>query len=252
MAYREQIPHAALRPFVDRLWVRTAASAPEPPLLILPDGCIDLLLDLRGGKASAVGTMTRARAFVPRGPTSIAAVRFRPGGAVPFLRLSAHELTDRVVAGDDLGLDWTPPVGEGADALTAVRALERALLARLGTVAPPDPLVAFAVAALFDARPPTVDALARRIGWTRQHLRRALRQQVGVGAKTLGRVARLQRAVDRLQRGAEGLAGAAAALGYFDQAHMSRDFQALAGRSPAQVRGAAGSIFPIRSLLAGG
>jgi AraC-like DNA-binding protein len=196
--------------------------------------------------------MTRARAFVPRGVAALAAVRFRPGGAVPFLRLSAHELTDRVVACDDLDLDWTPPLEEGAAPAAALHALERALLGRLSRIAAPDPLVAFAVAALFAQQPPTVDALARRIGWTRQHLRRALRQHVGVGVKTLGRVARLQRAVDRLQRGPAGLAGAAAELGYFDQAHMARDFRELAGVSPAEGRAAAGSIFPIRSLLGGG
>jgi AraC-like DNA-binding protein len=250
MAYRELVPHAALRLFVDRFWVRTGASATEP-VRILPDGCIDLLLDLRRGRAAAVGTMTRARLYRADGPAAIAAVRFRPGGAVRFLRLDAHELTDRVVACDQLALDWIPPVDD-ADPLAAVQALQGALLARVGGVAAPDPLVAFAVTALYGPRAPTVDALARRIGWTRQHLRRALRQHVGVGAKTLARVARLQRAVDRLQRGRDGLAGAAADLGYFDQAHMARDFRALAGVGPASVRAAAGSIFPIRSLLGGG
>jgi AraC-like DNA-binding protein len=156
-----------------------------------------------------------------------------------------------VVDCHDLALDWTAPLSGSTDPLAALGALEGALLARLSGVAAPDPLVAFAVGALYGDRPPTVDALARRIGWTRQHLRRALRQHVGVGVKTLGRVARLQRAVDRLQRGPEGLAGAAGALGYFDQAHMARDFRALADLSPAEVRAAAGSIFPIRSLLPG-
>ena len=73
--------------------------------------------------------------------------------------------------------------------------------------------------------------------------------EVGIGPKQLARVARLQRAVALLQGGSGSLAAEAAALGYFDQAHMARDFRALAGVTPAAVRLERGSIFPIRSLL---
>jgi AraC-like DNA-binding protein len=62
----------------------------------------------------------------------------------------------------------------------------------------------------------------------------------------------LQRAVVTLQtRPGTTLAQAALDVGYFDQAHMCRDFRALVGLSPSGVRAAAGTIFPIRSLLAG-
>jgi AraC-like DNA-binding protein len=76
------------------------------------------------------------------------------------------------------------------------------------------------------------------------------RTAVGVGPKQLARVARMQRSVDHLQRDVERetLAGAAAELGYFDQAHMARDFRELAGLAPRDIRAARGSIFPIRSL----
>jgi AraC-like DNA-binding protein len=54
-----------------------------------------------------------------------------------------------------------------------------------------------------------------------------------------------------LQRGAgNGLADAALDLGYFDQAHMARDFHALAAVTPVEAAAGVGSIFPIRSLFA--
>ena len=97
-----------------------------------------------------------------------------------------------------------------------------------------------------------MEELAGRLGYSRQRLTRLLLEQVGIGAKELLRVGRLQRAVDQLQK-AEGasLAQAATGLGYFDQAHMCRDFRELVGLSPALVRSSARTIFPIRSLLTG-
>jgi AraC-like DNA-binding protein len=251
--YRELVPHPALRPFVDRFWVSVEEAAPARR--ILPDGCIDVLVDLaRGGRALVVGPMTRAMVFEPRAPVTIAAVRFRPAAAAPFLRLAARELTDRTVACDDIGVRWLAdaPWGAAADAAAAVDSLQRLLLARLPSRERPEPVVAHAVAALFGPAPPSIEALARQTGWSRQHLARAFGAEVGVSPKQLARVARLQRAVADLQRGrGDGLADAALRLGYFDQAHMARDFRALAGLTPAEARAAAGSIFPIQSLLAG-
>jgi AraC-like DNA-binding protein len=252
--YRELPPHPALSPFVDRFWVSVEDAAP-PPRRILPDGCIDVLVDLlHGGPPIVVGTMTRASVFEPRGPIRIAAVRFRPAGAVPFLSVSARELTDRTFGCDEVGARWLAdaPWADAVDPVGAVDSLQRSLLRRLAALERPDPVVAHAVAALFGSEPPSIEALGRDTGWSRQHLARAFRFHVGVSPKQLARVARLQRAVVDLQRGrAHGLADTALRLGYFDQAHMTRDFRALAGLTPAEARAAAGSIFPIPSLLAG-
>ena len=248
MSYREHLPHPALRPFVDRFWTRAAGpSATEAR--VLPDGCIDVMLMLADGACSGifvVGTMTEPL-VIPAGPGArhlTVAVRFRPGGARPFLRADAHQLTDQRIDGTALGLGWLA----AADGLPA---LERALLGRLSSVPGPDPLVAHAVNQLLSESPPSVEALARRIGYSRQHLGRRFRAEVGIGPKELARVARIQRAVAGLQCGrpALPLADLAARAGYFDQAHMDRDFRQLVGVTPQVARGLPGSIRPIASLF---
>ncbi len=263
MAYRELLPHPALQSFVDRFWILTAATGAEPRR-ILPDGCIDVIVDVDPdsdgfGHAATVGTMTRALLFHPRARVCSAAVRFRPGGAAPFLRLPADELTDRVLDAGEVEARWMAPGSSEAqaDPRAAVAALERRLLSRLHAIAEPDRAIAHAIGRLFTAAPPSIEELGRELGWSRQHLARRFRAEVGVGPKQLARVARLQRAVDHLQRADDGgagviavnLAGAAVDLGYFDQAHMARDFRDLAGMSPRDARDARGSIFPIRSLF---
>lgn len=253
MTYREIEVHPALSPFVDRLWTSDGPS-PEPRV-ILPDGCIDLLFDRARGQALVVGTMTRAATLAPSSDARFVAVRFRPGGAYPFLGVPADELTDQVLDAREGGARWldTGVLEDLPSSDGAARALERCLLARLARIAPPEPIVAHAAGVLFAPDPPTIASLGTSTGWSRQHLTRMFRRHVGVGPKTFARVARLQRAVHELQRPrrAEHLAAAAAGLGYFDQAHMARDFRELVGMTPSAVGAATRSIFPIPSLLSG-
>jgi hypothetical protein len=59
VSYRELLPHRALRPFVDRLWVSEAVAG--PPHRVLPDGCMDLLTPLA---AAAPGSIFPIRSLL--------------------------------------------------------------------------------------------------------------------------------------------------------------------------------------------
>ena len=259
MAYREYLPHPALRPFVDRFW--TSAPPPGPgaagPQPILPDGCIDLIVNpALGGRADVVGTMTRAL-MIAEGASErmlqLLAVRFRPGGAAPFLRTSAHQLTDRRIEVGQIGARSLIPPGLGdATPLQAVALWEQALLRQMPASPFRDLWLDHVLGRLTREMAPSIDAVAREVGCSRQHLGRVFRAQVGLGPKQFARVARLQRTVARLQDAPRASAAdVAVSMGYFDQAHMIGEFAALVGMTPLAVRKSPGSIFPIRSLLGG-
>ena len=80
-----------------------------------------------------------------------------------------------------------------------------------------------------------IAALATEIGWSGRHLTGRFRAEFGVRPSVAGRMARFDRArheiVRRAGRGALDLAGVAADHGYADQAHLAREFRALAGCS---------------------
>lgn len=77
-----------------------------------------------------------------------------------------------------------------------------------------------------------VEDLARECGWSRHHLGRRMREELGASPKLLSRMVRFRLALDMVRRSGRPLAEIAAAAGYSDQAHMNCDFREFTGRSP--------------------
>ena len=77
---------------------------------ILPDGCIELILNFGAQfsqhcddtrklqpKNFLVGQMTGPIMITPSGPVQLIGIRFHPGGTLPFIRMPMHEVTDQVM-----------------------------------------------------------------------------------------------------------------------------------------------------------
>jgi AraC-like DNA-binding protein len=76
--------------------------------------------------------------------------------------------------------------------------------------------------------------LARRVGWSPRYLQRRLLTETGLTPKAAARVTRFDRARRALQhQPGLPLAGLAARCGYYDQAHLAREFRELAGCPPS-------------------
>ena len=75
-------------------------------------------------------------------------------------------------------------------------------------------------------------ALAAEVGWSGRHLADRFQEHIGLTPKSAARVVRFDRA-RRMLPGRQRLADVAATCGYYDQAHLSREFHALAGCSPS-------------------
>jgi AraC-like DNA-binding protein len=83
-----------------------------------------------------------------------------------------------------------------------------------------------------------VGRLAESVGWSARRLQDRLRAETGLTPKAAARVARFDRARRKLQRRVSAgepprLALLAADCGYFDQAHLAREFRDLAGCAPS-------------------
>jgi AraC-like DNA-binding protein len=77
--------------------------------------------------------------------------------------------------------------------------------------------------------------LAAKLEWSRKHLNDRFREMVGVGPKTVARMARFNRAMSMTKADEDrDWADIAAAAGYADQAHLTREFRQFAGTTPGR------------------
>ncbi|MGR3934703.1 helix-turn-helix domain-containing protein [Streptomyces sp. BRA346] len=204
------------------VWSRTVGAGPQR---VLPDGCTDLIwID---GRLLVAGPDTHAH--LTGGPAGARAVglRFAPGAGPAVLGSPACELRDQRVP---LAALWPEAevrrLAERAFEGKVGRVLEAAALDRMRGAAPVDPLVGEVVAGLAGGR--SVAEVARAVGLGARQLHRRSLTAFGYGPKTLGRVLRLNRALE-LARGGVPFAEVAAVAGYADQAHLAREVRGLAG-----------------------
>jgi AraC-like DNA-binding protein len=202
-------------------WTRIATG----PALILPDGCLDVIVR-PDGEVVVAGPDAVARESVDAGRH--VGVRFSHGLGPLVLGVPADELTGRVVPLANV-------VGRAAAA--GLEAGEEPVLAawvrrRLATVHDDDPWAPAAFAAAAAGTP--VGTIAERAGLSSRTLQRRCHARFGYGPQHLARVLRLQRALAQRGRG-RAWADAAAEAGYVDQPHLARECRALTGRAPTRL-----------------
>jgi AraC-like DNA-binding protein len=161
-----------------------------------------------------------------------------PVGAHLLLRLPMHHLTGRVVALEDLlgaaGRLLHEQLAGGTGYEGRFAALDAFFLDRLDDALSPVPSVTRALTRLHAARGNmAIRALTDELGCSRRHLNDGFRDHVGVPPKTLARILRFNRAVE-LMPTRMSWAEISLTCGYYDQAHMVRDFQRFAGSPPTE------------------
>jgi AraC-like DNA-binding protein len=165
---------------------------------------------------------------------------------LPAGELSSVDLSADVLLGP-LARRWQDQIRHRADWPQRFELLNRLLSARLtdalsasGSSSPPPgiaPEVQRAWTLLRRSHGSvSVASLAADVGWSTRHLGNRFAQQLGLTPKAAARVVRFDRARRMLQqRASQGrlgeLADVASAAGYFDQAHLAREFRQLAGCS---------------------
>ncbi len=235
--YRDVPPAPELAPVVAHHWIVSWDLRGQEPheQHVLPYPSVNMTFT--AGRCRIAGVPRGRFTEVLQGAGRVFGVRFRPGGFRPFLGAPVSSITDRFLPVDEVfgaaGRDLADVI-LAADDDGAVAATERFLLARL-----PDPGAAAVTAmverAAADAAITRADQLAAAYDVGLRRLQRLFAEHVGVGPKWVIRRYRLHEAAARAADGGDlDLVRLAADLGYSDQAHLTRDFTAIVGVSPAR------------------
>jgi AraC-like DNA-binding protein len=221
---------------------------------IVPDGCVELIFNLadpfeqvdetgarhRQPRDLLVGPTMQPTTAVPTGDVDLLGLRFRPGRTSAFLGAPMRTLTDRLISmssvlpGSDRLLDslCEQHADDRLEFLAdALAARARASSARSSS----------AVGLSLDAIERhhgalSIGTLSSMTGVSRRHLERQFQDEVGLGAKHIARIARVQHAL-RVMKTHASFSGAdiAAHCGYTDQAHLIRECRELTGTTPSRL-----------------
>ncbi len=244
LRYREHAPAPPLRHAIACYWQIDGSPGTGAHVhRVLPDACADILFDLAAWRASAaaaagriVGTMTRANRVAFRGTIDLIGIRFRPGGAPLVCAQSVAEFTDRAATADlwlgSLASGLTDELASLQEFQPRVQLLDRRLLA-MPRGYPLDRLAVRATQLLAagEADATRVHAVARTLGLSERQMERRFAVATGLTPVVYRRVLRFRRLLEIRDRVPD-WAGAAAEAGYFDQAHMTREFTRFTGVSP--------------------
>jgi AraC-like DNA-binding protein len=239
--YREYYVPKELAEHFLCLWTQTiTGSRSEYVHRVLPDACVDIIF-INHDPPSVVGPWTDPFLvrFIPG--TTVVGARLHPGRAPSLLGVPATELLNDSVA---LSAVWGSRLGalfaQVADSTSpAARrlALCELLIQRVSSFRSYDRMVVSAMRWLGRHPHGTVEQLGQDMGISNRQLQRRFCAAVGYGPKLFHSVLRFQRLL-QLSGGAAGwrsLADLAAAAGYADQAHMTREVQRFSHCPPTAL-----------------
>ena len=266
------IPRTELRPFVEYIWVLDSTPGRETHFpRIPPFGEVELAFHVQDPfqyqdlaqsprsvpAAHISGPRTRYFDLLPGDRVGFLSVRFRPGAYHYFYPGSLAELTNNVIALEDLHgpeiLFTLERIREARDTATRIGIIEEYLMECLRSRESPDLFIQGAMSGLtrsiltetaaepgiaFESGGRATDFLAESLGLSRRTFQRRFKNAFGMSARDYRRLLRFEAMLkDTLRRRAAGdhaeLGEQALRFGWFDQSHFNKDFREYMGLAPS-------------------
>jgi len=246
-------PAPPLRPFVSHYAGSRMRDVPPSLHAGLPSRYIDLIVSLArpieiarmpgaqspGAFSAFVAGLQQAPALVRMGgDLDCLHVFLKPAAARALLEVSGRDVASHVVHLADVDRALCHELMERLSGAATwperFAAVDRVLLRRLRPVTIPDAMTwAWRSLAITHGRMP-VHALARNIGFSRRHFGERFIAEFGIAPKAAARVFRFERACRLFLHSPRRSVDVAIACGFHDQAHMVREWHAMAGCTPRE------------------
>jgi len=263
MIYAHFRPIPELAPFIDCFWIIKSSAIPgvTPKVRMPADSRPTMLLSFAGDSrfvadnggmsrlssgADLLGAHAESYILEHDGDTDLVAAQFRAGGLAPFVSCGIDELSGRATP---VSLLWggagnriLERAGEAESVEGKLLAFQESLVERLSETSRKSDIERVTAALRIAGRSAPIDRLAEQVNLSQKQFERSFTRVVGMMPKRYFRLARFQRIARFLTRSRNGVAidwaGMALKFGYYDQSHMTKDFQDFAGISPGKFSAA--------------
>lgn len=255
MIYRLHKPGLPLSQFIDFFFYFEGAHAEHSMEKLLPDGSIDLLIDLTEPpkklfyneegtsyttfKRSWISGMKTDYILIDASVSNMIGVHFKPGGCYPFVDFPMIELNDLTTELDNI---WSKDANSIREAILQETCIEKRFsllenyFLRKGKNKMEDHvLVHYSVNQLIlSPQMWTIKKLSDKTGITQKHLITLFKKYVGLSPKMFSRINKFQKVIRSIEQQKKiDWSMLAFECGYFDQAHFIKEFQAFSGINPA-------------------
>lgn len=256
MNYNTFQPHSDLSSVVKCYWtLEVPADNSASRQRIIPDGCIEMIFILGEDvkryttgdefiiqpRAMVLGQITEPFFVQPVGSVNSFAVRFYPYGFASFSPQPIKDLVNKetpisFLFGERVSKELEGNIVQAKDTEDRVKIIETFLLSRLKNKLIIDNIVRTTVETiLLTGGSASIQTILKDDASKRRQLERNFRKQIGISPKQLGKVIRLQTALQMLINQDSGnFARIAYESEYYDQAHFIKDFKEFTGITPKE------------------
>jgi AraC-like DNA-binding protein len=247
-----RLPAPVLSPFIAQYAGYRVSGLPSGVHVGLPSSGIDLFISLghpivvvkMPGSIQRPSVSTACVSGLQDGPAIVRQdsnafglhVFIKPLGVRAILGVASHEIASLVLNLSDL---WGNRAEDLVEMLLGAATwyqrfaiLDHAFTSKLNPFSP-QPEIFWAWERLAKSHGSlSIQRLAKETGYGRRHFSERFRDTIGVSPKAAARVFRFEHACRLMANKRLGLAHVASECGYYDQAHLTREWYALAGCSP--------------------
>ena len=256
MNYQTFQPHSDLKSLIKCHWtLEVPAQKDTKRQLIIPDGCIEMIFILGDDvkrytsedkfiiqpREMVLGQITEPFFIEPTGYVNSFAVRFYPYGFTNFVSTSIKKLANKetpiaLLFGENPSKELGQKIAQATDTKKRIEIIEGFLSDKLNDKSTIDNIVKTTIDTILLTKGGSpINTILKDDLSKRRQLERKFTKQIGISPKQLGKVIRLQAALQMLlNRQSENLTMIAYESEYYDQAHFIKDFKEFTGTTPKE------------------
>jgi len=242
-------PSAKLAPYVQSYWfIKSGQHSISTSEYLHPDGGMSIMFNYSNslkfddgidvGHTLFDGAHTSTRAMHLKGKFDVIGIRFLPAGARAFLSIPLNELKSELLPSADIPLSGQEELYQKLAEASSYSEKTSLIETWLYNIIKPESNALHVINAALDIvnrhhGDVSIAEVANRLDLNQRRLERLFNDQVGLTAKEYARNKRIKQARFFLKQHPElSLAEVAYDLGFYDQAHFSKQFKKVVGLSP--------------------